>query len=305
MVGGIVIKLSTALNEFTLFCEANGLSEATIRGYRTIVNLMIKSIGDVSVSSVSKRDMLEYVAGMRQAKERYIDAPQKPNQPGGLSKASIASYITTLSVFWSWYAEEYSADNPMKGIKRPKRSAPEPKSVATDDFVKLFDSAACLRDKAILAVLADTGCRIGGLMDMSIERLNLPRRRASVTEKGGKTRTLFFTHYTAQLVGTYIGSRRSGPLWMSETEDTALTKHGVYMMLKNLKRRTGITGRANPHSFRHGFAREYIRRGGDISTLAKLLGHSDVSITARYYAVFDEDELQDFHDKFTPMGEAI
>lgn len=299
------MTLSEALEDFTLSCQANGLSPVTIRGYRAIVGLMIRTVGNGPLSSVTKRAMLEYVAGLRQAKERYKDAPQKPSQAGGYSKDTIASYITTLSVFWAWVAEENSIDNPMKGIKRPKRNTPTPKAVASDDFVLLFDGAARLRDKAILAVLADTGCRIGGLMDMSIERLNLAKRRATVTEKGGKSRTLFFTHFTAGLIGAYIGGRRNGPLWMSETEETALTVAGIYMMLKTLKKKTGVTGRTNPHSFRHGFAREYIQRGGDISTLAKLLGHADMSITARYYAVFDEDELQMFHDKFTPMEKSL
>lgn len=296
--------LDNALTDFTLSCEANGLSDKTIKGYRAIVGLMIRSIGDIPVASVTKRTMLDYVVSLRQTKERYKDASQKPVQAGGLSKESIASYVATLHIFWSWVAEEHSISNPMRGIKRPKRNTHASKAVDMDDFVKLFNGSNRLRDKAILAVLADTGCRIGGLMDMTIERLNLARRRIVVTEKGDKSRTLFFTHYTAQLLGAHIGSRRSGPLWMSETQDTALTHAGVYMMLKNLKRVTGVTGRVNPHAFRHCFAREYIRRGGDISTLAKLLGHSDISITARYYAVFDEDELQEFHDKFTPMERA-
>lgn len=296
--------LDNALTDFILSCEANGLSPVTIKGYRAIARMMIRSIGDVPYASVTGRQMREYIAGLRGAKERYKNAPQKPSQAGGLSKDTIASYVTTLHVFWAWVAQEHKIDNPMKGIKRPKRGKPEPRGIDTDNFVLLFDAAACIRDKAILAVLADTGCRIGGLLDMSIERLYLAKRRAYVTEKGEKTRALFFTHYTAQLLGAYIGSRRSGPLWLSETQETPLTEAGIYMMLKNLKRRTGVTGRVNPHAFRHGFAREYISRGGDISTLAKLLGHADMSITARYYAVFDEDELQLFHDKFTPMERA-
>jgi site-specific recombinase XerD len=263
---------------------------------------MIRSVGDIPVTSVTNNRMMEYVAELRRAKERYQNAPQKPKQAGGFSKDTIASYVTTLSVFWSWCADKYAIKNPMTGIKRPKRGIPEPKAIDPENFVKLFDGAAYLRDKAILATLADTGCRIGGLMGMTIDGLNLARRRAVVTEKGGKSRTVFFTHFTAGLIGAYIGSRRRGPLWMSETHESALTESGVYMMLKNLKKKTGVTGRVNPHSFRHGFAREYIRRGGDISTLAKLLGHADMSITARYYAVFDLDELQEFHDKFTPMG---
>lgn len=296
-----MITLNTALNDFLLTCTANDLSPVTIKGYRTIIGLMIRTVGDVSVSSVTKRRMIEYVADLREAKERYKDASQKPTQAGALSKDTIASYIATLSVFWAWVAEEHSIDNPMKGIKRPKRGTPEPKGIDPNDFVKLLDNAPCLRDKAILAVLADTGCRKGGLMDMQIEALNLVNRRVRVKEKGGKFRTLFFTRFTAILIGEYIGGRREGPLWLSETEGTPLTDSGIYMMLKTLKKKTGITGRINPHSFRHGFAREYIRRGGDISTLAKLLGHADMSITAKYYAVFDEDELQEFHDRFTPM----
>lgn len=305
------MNLNQALDDFALSCEANGLSPVTIRGYRAIVGLMIKTIGDVDVSSVTKRQMLEYVAGLRKAETRYKDASQKPEQSGGLSKDTIASYVTTLHVFWSWVAQEPAIldegkiINPMTGIKRPKRAKPEPKGIDPADFVKLFDNAACLRDKAILAMLADTGCRKGGLLDMQIERFNLAKRRVRVFEKGDKARVLFFTHFTAGLIGAYIGGRREGPLWMSETNDTALTESGIYMMLKTLKRKTGVTGRVNPHSFRHGFAREYIQRGGDISTLAKLLGHADMSITARYYAVFDEDELQGFHDRFTPMERAI
>ena len=62
-------------------------------------------------------------------------------------------------------------------------------------------------------------------------------------------------------------------------------------MLRKLKVKAGVTGRVNPHSFRHGFAREYLRSGGNLSTLSKLMGHEDVTVTASFYGVFAEDEL--------------
>ncbi len=80
-----------------------------------------------------------------------------------------------------------------------------------------------------------------------------------------------------------------------------LTASGVHEMLKRLKKRAKVTGRVNPHSFRHNFAREYIRNGGEVVTLAKILGHSDINVTSSYYAVFDEDELAQFHALHTPM----
>lgn len=297
--------LQTAISEFLSAQEADGLSPKTTRWYKVIVRKMFNSFGDIAIESITRSQLREYVVALRQAKERYTDSTQTPVQPGGYTADTLASYVTALHGFWSWVADEYKIENPMKAIKRPSRPAPEPKAIESTDFIKLFDGAAYLRDKAILAVLADTGCRIGGLMDMEIERLNLVQRRIRVTEKGKKSRTLFFTHFTAGILGEYISARRSGPIWLSERTGHPLTEHGVRMMLKNLKERTGVTGRVNPHAFRHGFAREYIKRGGDISTLAKLLGHADLSITSKYYAVFDEDELADFHDKFTPLSRVI
>lgn len=297
-----MVTLDDAISEFLKANEADGASPNTTRWYRVIIQKMVNTLGNVALESVTRAQMRDYVIAIRQAKERYTESTQKPVQPGGYTPDTIASYITALHGFWSWVSDEYNTDNPMKGIKRPARPAPEPKAIESEDFIKLFDGAMCLRDKAILAALADTGCRIGGLMDMSIEQLKLAQRRIRVTEKGRKARTLFFTHFTAGLLGQYIGGRRTGPIWLSERTGEPLTEHGVRMMLKKLKDRTRVIGRVNPHAFRHGFAREYIKRGGDISTLAKLLGHADVSITAKYYAVFDEDELAEFHDKFTPMN---
>jgi integrase/recombinase XerD len=56
-----------------------------------------------------------------------------------------------------------------------------------------------------------------------------------------------------------------------------------------------ITGRHNPHAFRHGFARGALQNGADISTVAQLLGHSDVSITVRFYARWSDEELKAKH----------
>ena len=74
-------------------------------------------------------------------------------------------------------------------------------------------------------------------------------------------------------------------------------------MLRRLARKAGITGPVNPHSFRHGFAREYLLSGGDLATLADLLGHSDVQVTWQSYAIFRTSELQAKHDKHSPIAQ--
>ena len=66
-----------------------------------------------------------------------------------------------------------------------------------------------------------------------------------------------------------------------------------------LRKRAGVTDRANPHSFRHGFAKDYLMAGGDLASLADLTGHESVETTKSFYAIFEQDDLKRKHDQFS------
>ena len=78
-----------------------------------------------------------------------------------------------------------------------------------------------------------------------------------------------------------------------------MTVSGVNQLLKRLKRRAGLPSRANPHSFRHGFAKDYLMEGGDLASLADLMGHESVETTKSFYATFEQDDLKRKHDQFS------
>jgi len=81
-----------------------------------------------------------------------------------------------------------------------------------------------------------------------------------------------------------------------------MNAHSVGKMLKRRGERAGCEGPVNAHSFRHGFARSYLTAGGDLGTLSNILGHSGVAVTVEYYAIFNTDELQRQHDKYSPVA---
>jgi integrase/recombinase XerD len=194
----------------------------------------------------------------------------------------------------------------MRNIKDP--TAPKqdaPKAADVSDVIKIYQTIDVTtqigrRDRAIIAFLVDTGARAGGTVTLKVSNVDMVNRRAIVTEKGSKARRVMFTEFTAVCIASWMDIRSPvEPLFYNLRTLRPLTVSGLNQLMKRLKKRAGVYGRANPHAMRHAFAREYLKAGGDLATLSRLMGHSDIATTAAYYAVFAQDELADRHDQFS------
>jgi integrase/recombinase XerD len=83
-----------------------------------------------------------------------------------------------------------------------------------------------------------------------------------------------------------------------------LTNSGLNQLLRRLAGKAEITGRFNPHSFRHAFGIEMILAGADSAIVSKIMGHSSIKVTVDTYGNFGDDRrLSDHHDKFTLLRE--
>ncbi|MEO1164740.1 MAG: tyrosine-type recombinase/integrase [Chloroflexota bacterium] len=304
--------LSEALAKFLKIKRASMRSEATIKWYTSVLSAMSDNIGHtVLVSDVSDDDLVDYITELRERDQRYVDEKQKPTQAGGLRHESIRTHIRALKSFWKWCSKSYGIANPMDAIPMPRRRDPQPKSIDPSDFCKLMDatldSPAGIRDRAILALLADTGVRAGGILSLQVETIDAVRGRGRVLEKGYKERWVYWSHHTSLLVQKWMQVREShtDSFVVNISTGEPLTYSGLAQMLKRLKKRAKVRGRVNAHAFRHNFARMYLIGGGDLVTLARLLGHSDVNVTAAYYAVFADNELADLQKKYSPVDRML
>jgi site-specific recombinase XerD len=284
------MKINDALDDFILAAEADGLAEKTVKWYRYVVGSMAAAITP-DLEEVTTKELRQYIADLRKR----------------MKADSVASHVRGLHRFWNWTTEEYKLDsNPMKRIARHKQSKPAPKAVKLSDFVKMFNATKegddGARDRAILAFIADTGCRFAGLHTLKVQHLELDQRRAYVLEKGNEWRCVHFTDYTRILLQHWMWVRRSeSDAVFTAYDGSELTEWGLREVFKRLKKRAGVTGRANPHAFRHGFAREYLLNGGDLATLSRLMGHRTVNTTVNHYAVFTDHELGEAHAKHSPV----
>jgi site-specific recombinase XerD len=308
------MKLTNAINALVTATRADGRSAVTIAGYRESLKHLVTFLGDRDVETITLADLRSYAADLRDRQERFADHPSRKKVAGGLSVFSIASRLRSVKRLFNWLTqEEILTENPAKRLKLPRLPQKEPKALSQAALAQLLaatagDSVVQRRDRALLLVLADTGCRVGGLAHLRVQDVNLDAQTALVSEKGEKIRPVYFMPMTAEALRRWLEVRPAVDVdWLfvnlgPKQVYPQLTEDAVGEALRRLKKAANVAEPVTPHRFRHAFAREYLRNGGDLATLSRLLGHSSVEVTARYYAVFTPSELQDFHAKFSPVA---
>lgn len=184
------------------------------------------------------------------------------------------------------------------GIPSPnkgKHFAAEPLKPA--EILRLMD--ACnhgttgKRNRAILAVLWRTGCRVGELVNLRPVDIDPESRTIRIRE--GKThnadRIVGVDTKTLEVIAAWqqarakLGADRLAPLFCTVACDHLgypLSTAQVRNTLRNLADKCGIEKRVHPHGFRHTFAAELAQEGVDLRVIQKALGHSSVAITQIY-----------------------
>jgi len=313
--------LTEAIEALLIATKADGRSAETVKAYRRKLKPFVAFLGDVPVEGITSNDVRRYIAHLMDRPTRYADHPMHEEIEGGLSPFTVAGHVRAIKRLFNWLEDEGVIEaNPVRKIRTPRPKRKEPKAVDLQDFLALLAtteaggvadrsaerSRRSLRDRAILLFLADTGCRVGGLCGLRVHDLDLGGGLAVITEKGDKARLVPFTSATAEALRAWLAVRPEdqGP-WVFVSVSTnvkgGLTPGGVIQMLKRRARKAGVTGVVNPHSFRHFFAREYLMNGGDLATLADLLGHSSVEVTKASYAIFTIQELKEKHRRYSPV----
>ena len=150
---------------------------------------------------------------------------------------------------------------------------------------------AAYRDYVMVLLLAGTGLRVGELVGLNLEDVDLPDRSFRVRGKGARYRRVWwsvpplqeeFIAYLGHLPAGAPDQRAEGvPLFRNERGGGRLTTRSVQRLLKNLAEKTGLT--ATPHTLRHTFATLTIESGANIKAVSQMLGHRHIATTLQLY----------------------
>jgi integrase len=220
-----------------------------------------------------------------------------------------------LRVFFGWLKDrKYIDESPLADVKPPKVPKKQPKRAILSEFVRLLDSLPDddwigLRDRLIINVLFLCGVRLGECTRLRAVDFQTAQHTLAVDGKTGP-RLVPLLPAVERAFMAYLFVR---PAWSDDHLFLAangakqpkgvILPGGIYQMLRRHCQTAGMR-MLNPHSFRHGLAMMLLNdRHADMSLVQKVLGHSQISTTAAFYAEWLTDGMvKEFTEKMRGLG---
>ncbi len=302
------MRISEAIKGF-LICKTGNrkgdLSPKTIRLYRHLLGHLSNSLGNPDIEAVTASDL-----------DRFMTSLALPKR--GLSAYAQDNYYKAIRSLWRWAVDTMQVPPAHAKLRQPLVIAEPVIPYSKQDIKRIM--AACeyttrtcsvsrkpytqrrhtqTRDKAIICLLLDTGLRIGEITRLTMADLFLDHNSLRVlpyhSGKKSKPREVPFGRTAKRWLWQYISEFKpsnQAPLF-------GLTTTGLTRLFARLGQRAEVPN-VHAHRFRHTFAIEYLRNGGDLFTLQYILGHSDLTMCRRYLAIAKTD-IQNMHSAASPV----
>jgi site-specific recombinase XerD len=281
---------------FTLQIE--GKSHKTIKNYQDILSKFISYIS--TLDNLNLLNIHRYIAELQDKK---------------LSPVSINDYIRVIKIFLNFlYKEEYISENISAKLKKYKIPKQYPYVLNDEQVYNLLkvcnkNTFEGFRNYVIILTFLDTGIRLSELINLTINDVNLIKRSLLIRSgKGDKDREVYMGKELTKAMAQYIKKRGFIPyedkLFITKSGNS-LSPRTIQKIFKKLAKKAHIEStRCSPHTLRHTFATNFIRNGGDVFTLQRILGHSDIE-TCMIYVHLSGKDIQTAMTKFSPVDKFL
>jgi len=256
-----------------------GLSENTVASYRADLAAFAQFLQEMGtrLHSVTADDILAYLL--------Y-------RQSQGVGPRSLARHLSALRGFFTFLQTTQGERNPAQLVDSPRLPRTLPQVLSQENVAALLAAPDAttplgMRDRAMLETLYAAGLRVSEVIGLRLHDVDLQAGLLRVWGKGSAERLAPMHHVAAFHVDQYI--RLFRPHLRPQVDRVfvnrfgkALSRQGVWKLVRGYAQAAGITTPLSPHTLRHSFATHLLEAGADLRTVQILLGHADISATTIY-----------------------
>jgi integrase/recombinase XerD len=233
----------------------------------------------------------------------------------GMTATSQARIVSGIRSFFDYCMRENIVESdPTLLLEAPKTRRKLPDTLSVEEVEKLLSAIDLstqegLRNRAIFETMYSCGLRVSEVVTLKISQFYPDLGFVRVTGKGDKERLVPVGNDAIKHVKIYLGSVRNQLRIVPGNEDvlflnrrgSRLTRVMIFLALKELAKRAGISKVISPHTLRHSFATHLVEGGADLRAVQEMLGHESIT-TTEIYTHLDRDylraTLQQFHPSY-------
>lgn len=250
-------------------------------------------------------DFKEVTSGNLEEYFRMLKLEKKPS--------TIARRMSSVRALYRYLVKMHLVQEDITGnLQTPKLYREMPGTLTREEAKALVeqpsgDKPRQLRDRAILELLYATGIKVSELVALTVPDVNL-RLGFLHCRESGRERVIPFGNYAREALLQYMDKGREALLadvhcktLFLNYSGGAMTRQGVWRLVRRYGELAGIQKEVTPHSLRHAFAAHLIEGGADLRSVQEMLGHTDINAT-QIYAAKSRNGVREDYARNHPRG---
>lgn len=231
----------------------------------------------------------------------------------GMEPASQARIISGIRSFYKYcLMENITPNDPTVLLEAPKLKRALPDTLSFEEIESIISQIDLSkpeggRNKAILETMYSCGLRVSELVNLRISGLYLDVGFIRVIGKGDKERLVPIGASAIKYINIYRKDIRihisvkpgNDDILFLNRRGSRLSRVMIFLLLKDLVKKAGITKNISPHTFRHSFATHLVEGGADLRAVQEMLGHESIT-TTEIYTHLDREYLRETLHRFHP-----
>lgn len=217
------------------------------------------------------------------------------------SKPTINRKISAIRNYYEFEIQKgLRTGNPFTRVRSAKGDKRQIEYLTVEEIEQLLalpdDTSKGIRDRALLEFMYGTGARVSEVVRLRFSDVNLRMSFVTLRDSNDESRIVPLGRYARAAMTEYFDKAYDDLKGRERDEDDyvfinlrgdALTRQGIWKILKDYGSEIGIGDRMTPLILRDSFAVHILQNGGDLKTLQELMGFEDMSVGIAYLSVTD------------------